>query len=193
MSSLDHPAWVRLHQIANGEFDVRARQILPEWWSASTPCEEWDVYDLVNHNVLESLWVPVLLAGHHPDSVGGLDGDVIEGDPLDAWESARADAIDAVAESDPGAEVFLTSGSTTANQFIRQRTLDLAVHAWDLGRATAGDENLDPELVIALAAFVEPAGAELRRGSEHFEASLPPDPDDGPWERVLRLLGRDPE
>ena len=38
--------WLRIHQIAAGEVDFRIRQILPEYWEASTPCDEWDVYDL---------------------------------------------------------------------------------------------------------------------------------------------------
>ena len=193
MSGLDHADWVRLHQIANGEFDVRVRQIMPDWWSASTPCEEWDVYELVNHVVVESMWTPVLLAGHHPDTVGGLDGDVIEGDPVDAWEQARAEAIEAVLESDPEAEVFLEEGSITAARFVRQKTLDLAVHAWDLGRAIAGDEQLDPELVEAIGDLVEGNASYFAAGSEFFEASLSPDPDDDRWSRVLRILGRDPE
>ena len=193
MSGLDHADWVRLHQIANGEFDVRVRQILPDWWGASTPCEEWDVYELVNHVVVESLWTPILLAGHHPDTVGGLDGDVIEGDPVDAWEQARAEAIDAVLESDPDAEVYLGQETISAARFVRQKTLDLAVHAWDLGRAIAGDEQLDPELVEAIGDLIEGNASHFAAGSEFFEASLPPDPDDDRWHRVLRILGRDPE
>ena len=139
------------------------------------------------------MWTPVLLAGHHPDTVGGLDGDVIEGDPVDAWEQARAEAIEAVLESDPEAEVFLEEGSITAARFVRQKTLDLAVHAWDLGRAIAGDEQLDPELVEAIGDLVEGNASYFAAGSEFFEASLSPDPDDDRWSRVLRILGRDPE
>ncbi|NOX31536.1 MAG: maleylpyruvate isomerase family mycothiol-dependent enzyme [Actinobacteria bacterium] len=188
MSALGYNDWARLHRIANSEFDVRLRQILPEWWGASTPCAEWDIYDLVNHVVTESLWVPVLLAGHHPDSVGGLDGDIIEGDPLDVWEDARSDAMTAVEAASSNAEVFLSTGTTD-----RQRTVDMAVHSWDLGRALAGDEDLDPELVEGVAGFVWPIATRFAEGSLQFEPSLPAESTDSKWNSVLRILGRDPD
>ena len=193
MAALSHAQWLRLHRIANNEFDVRARQILPEWWSASTPCEEWDVYDLFNHVVVQSMWVPALLAGHHPDTIGGLDGDVIEGDPLDVWEDARATAIEAADASGASDEVYLPTGVTTAADYIRQRTVDLAVHAWDLGRATAGDTSLDSELVDAIAGLVWPIASRFSAGSDDYEPSLPADSTDDTWSSVLRILGRDPD
>ena len=49
---LGHTEWLRVHQLAAGEVDFRIRQILPEYWDASTPCDEWDVYDLVAHCVI---------------------------------------------------------------------------------------------------------------------------------------------
>ena len=52
---LSHHEWLRVHQIAAAEVDYRIRQILPEYWEASTPCDEWDIYDLVAHCVIENM------------------------------------------------------------------------------------------------------------------------------------------
>ncbi|MCP3937802.1 MAG: TIGR03086 family protein [Actinomycetia bacterium] len=191
MAEFAHDHWVRLHRIANAEFDFRVRQILPEWWGASTPCEEWDVYDLVNHCVAESMWVPLLLQGHHPKSIGGLDGDLVEGDPVDVWEGARLDALDAVDDSSAGTEVHLVAGVTSAAEYIRQRTVDMAVHAWDLARAITVDESLDPELVEGVATYVLPKADQFVAGSLLFEPSVVSSPSADPFERVLNLLGRE--
>lgn len=187
----DHSDWVRFHRIANAEFDFRLRQILPEWWGASTPCEEWDVYDLVNHNVAETMWVPLLLQGHHPKTVGGLDGDLIEGDPLDVWEEARMDAVEAVDASKADMAVHLESGVTTAFEYVRQRTVDLAVHAWDLARAIAVDDELDSELEDALVSYVMARAHHFTEGSLLFEPSVTPSPDATALERALNVLGRE--
>ncbi|MCB0992710.1 MAG: TIGR03086 family metal-binding protein [Acidimicrobiales bacterium] len=187
----DYSSWVRLHRIANAEFDFRVRQILPEWWGASTPCEEWDVYDLVNHCVAESMWVPLLLAGHHPKTIGGLEGDLIEGDPVDVWEGARLDALDAVDDSGGDTEVHLESGVTTAFEYVRQRTVDLAVHAWDLARAIAVDEALDADLVEGVASYVLPRAHHFQAGSLLFEPSVPSTPGADLLEKVLNVLGRE--
>jgi len=190
---MSHDAWKRLHRLANAEFDFRVRQILPEWWIASTPCDEWDVAELVNHNVAESMWVSPLLMGMRVEDVGGLDGDVLGEDALSVWEDARAQAIEAVDDADLDRTVYLSSGPTPAFEYVRQRVLDLAVHAWDLADAIGVDDPLDDELVDALTEYVRPFAARLAELPEYFEPAVEPAPDADRQACLLNLLGRDPD
>ncbi len=188
---MGHDTWKRLHRLANAEFDFRMRQILPEWWIASTPCDEWDVSALVNHNIAESLWVAPLLSGMRVEDVGGLEGDVLGEDPLSMWEDARAQAMEAVDSADLDASVSLSAGPTPAFEYIRQRVLDLAVHAWDLSRAIDVDDRLDEELVAALDEYARPFAARLAELPEYFEPALEPEADADSQSRLLNLLGRE--
>jgi len=188
---MSHETWKRLHRLANAEFDFRVRQILPEWWIASTPCDEWDVAELVNHSVAESMWVAPLFMGMRVEDVGGLDGDVLGEDPLSVWEDARAQAIEVIDEADLDGTVQLSSGPTPAFEYVRQRVLDLAVHAWDLATAIGVDDRLDNELVEALDEYVRPFAARLAELPEYFEPAVIAAPDADRQDRLLNLLGRE--
>jgi uncharacterized protein (TIGR03086 family) len=188
---MSHETWKRLHRLANAEFDFRVRQILPEWWVASTPCDEWDVAELVNHNVVESMWVAPLLAGMRIEDVGGLVGDVLGEDALSTWEDARAQAIQVVDDADLDQLVQLSAGPTPGFEYVRQRVLDLAVHAWDLAIAIDVDDKLDSELIDALDEYVRPFAARLAELPEYFETAITSAPDADRQSRLLNLLGRE--
>ena len=63
-------------------------------WQDSSPCEGWDVRELVNHIVSGNFWAGELARGKTIEEVGDrLDGDVLGDDPTAAYdESARAAA-----------------------------------------------------------------------------------------------------
>jgi hypothetical protein len=70
-----------------------------------------------------------------------------------------------------------------------QLTADLAIHAWDLARATGQDDTLDPGAVALLLPWTEASGG-LIAGSGMFGPPIDPGsgaPDDV---RLLALLGR---
>ena len=183
--------WLRLHQLAAAEFDYRVRQILPEYWEASTPCDEWDVYELVNHNVVENLWVPVVLAGHPLEQVGGLDGNVLGADPELVWEESWRDAVAAFGEADLEATVRLAAGQSTVLEYLRQRTADLAVHAWDLAEGIGVDPRLDEELVVAIHEWAAPLVSVFAQLPEHFEPAVRVAPDADLQTRMLAIFGRE--
>jgi len=182
--------WRRYHQLAAAEFDYRIRQIPPEYWDASTPCDEWDVYELVNHNVTENLWVPVVLDGHTISEIGGLDGDQLGADPELAWEDSRHDAVAAFEDADLGATVRLAAGSTTVIDYLRQRTADLAIHAWDLATAIDIEGELDQEVVVAVYEWAQPLASVFASLPQFFEPPLTPPQGAGLQSRLLHLFGR---
>jgi uncharacterized protein (TIGR03086 family) len=209
--------WLRLHRVALAEFDLRVRQIPPDHWGASTPCEEWDVYDLVRHNTVENRWVAPLLTGTSlsdaryaveaggPDGDGPrsdeadsdetdgdeLDGDYLETDPTDDWEESRLEALAAFDGADLGGQVELAEEPTSVVDYLCERVSDLTVHAWDLARAIGVDESLDDELVAAVWEHWWPRRDALARSPARFEHSLEPPLDVDLQTRLLALFGRE--
>lgn len=186
------PDWVRLHHIAMAEFDVRVRMVPPDHWVASTPCDEWDVHELVNHNTVENLWVAPLLAGSSVDAIGtAFDGDVLGGDPESVWEDSRLEALRAVDDADLDGEVELSRGPTPVIEYVQERVMDLLIHAWDLARAVGLDETLDEEVVEAVWEWAQPLRPMLADLPEYFEPPVEPELDADLQTRLLNLFGRE--
>jgi uncharacterized protein (TIGR03086 family) len=180
------------HVRAMAEFDRRVQRLPSDLWDAPTGCEAWDVRTLVNHLVAEQRWVPHLLAGARLEDVGDrYDGDLLGEDPRAAWrESSRAARS---AFERPGAldaTVHTSMGELPTEEYLRQMTLDLAIHAWDLTPHTGLDDRLDPELVEELYRIWEPR-RELLASSGVFDGPVAVPEEADLQRRLLGVLGRD--
>lgn len=149
---------------------------------------------LVHHLLSEQRWVPPLFEGLTIEQVGDrFEGDLLGGD-ASAWPGLLASAIEEAhaAVAQPGAldrTVHLSYGDASGQEYVLQLTADLAIHAWDLARATGQDGTLDPGAVALLLPWTE-ANAGLLAASGMFGSRIdagPGAPDDV---RLLGLLGR---
>lgn len=184
---------VDLHDAAAERFGEAVTAIRDDEWRAVTPCTEWNVAELLEHNVVECLWVSPIMAGETVESVGDrFSGDVLGGDPKGAWEDAMEAACNAIAE--PGAlerTVHLSYGDVSGEEFARQRFMDLLVHAWDLSRAVHTDETLPSDLCQAALEYVEPLAPALA-STGLFLPPVDPPVDADAQTRLLCLTGRRP-
>ncbi len=162
-------------------------------WSAPTPCTGWDVRALVHHIVEEDLWTAPLYAGRTVEQVGdAISGDLLGDDPLAAFAAAARDAAAAVAAQGAMARtVHLSFGDVPGAEYAMQLAADHLVHAWDLGRATGADPDLDPETVAAVRDWFAGAEDAYRqagmigpRGTVAAGA--------GPLPELLAMFGRQP-
>lgn len=179
--------WLSLQKQAHREF-ARALEAVTDW-DAPTPDTEWNVRMLVTHVVQEQQWVPQLLAGRtvqqakrHLDRLG---------DDLRAeWRLYSLAATAAWDEARPDALVSLSYDTVSVADYLREQTSDVAIHAWDLARATGADENLDPALVEAVWTVFDPQKETLSASGLY---ALPVKlPDDAPLQsRLLAVTGRD--
>lgn len=160
-------------------------------WGAPTPCDGWDVRELVNHLVAGNLWAGELMAGRSIDEVGDrLDGDVLGPDPL--AELDRSAAIADAAFSAPGAMRFpaaVSYGPVPGSVYCGHRFIEALIHGWDVAVATGQDATLDPELVAACTAVVVPQ-ADMLAGSGAFDVDVEASAGAGPQTVLLALLGR---
>jgi uncharacterized protein (TIGR03086 family) len=182
-----------LHGQAMSEFDQRVRAVRADQWAAPTPCAAWDIRALVNHVVVEQLWAQRLLAGDSIADVGdSLEGDHLGAEPVEAWAQAAAAARAAWTAPDALARtVELSIGHVPTTVYAGQMTTDLAVHAWDLARATGADERLDPSLVHALHGMAMQFADQIR-ASGKFAPPVAVSFDASEQDQLLGLLGREP-
>lgn len=179
--------WLALQKQAHREF-ARALEAVTDW-DAPTPDTEWNVRMLVTHVVQEQQWVPQLLAGRtlqqakrHLDRLGE--------DLRAEWRLYSLAATAAWDEARPDALVSLSYDTVPVIDYLREQTSDVAIHAWDLARATGADEALDITLVEAVWTVFEPQKDALSASGLY---ALPVElPDDAPLQsRLLAVTGRD--
>ena len=119
-----------------------------------------------------------------------FDGDLLGEHPARAWEEAARGALAATEQGGVlERTVHVSFGDISGQEYLSQLTTDHVIHAWDLARATGGDERLDPELVEACAGWFA-AREELYRsiGAVGPRAETPPDAD--AQTRLLAAFGR---
>jgi uncharacterized protein (TIGR03086 family) len=156
-----------------------------------TPCDGWDVRQLLNHVVSGNFWVEPLVGGKTIEEVGDrLDGDVLGGDPADAYRRSAGEA--AAAFKRPGAmeaPVAVSYGPVPGSVYAGHRLIDVLVHGWDLARGTGQDTTLDADLVAACWEVVEPQLDQLS-GSGAFGTTVEIRDDADLQTRLLAALGR---
>ena len=191
---LNEDVLVELHGRCGRRFAALVAGVGPGQWHEGTPCSQWDVRTLVHHLLYEQRWVPPLVEGLTIEQVGGrFEGDLMGGDAA-AWPELLTSAIEQAhaAVTQSGAldrTVHLSFGDTSGREYVLQLTADLAIHGWDLARATGQEDTLDPGVVALLLPWTE-ANADLLAASGMFGTRIntgPGAPDDV---RLLGLLGR---
>lgn len=179
------------HDRALGATRALVADIPSDRWNAPTPCEDWDVRELVNHIVAGNHWAGELARGRTIDDVGDrLDGDVLGDEPLAAYDSSAKVASEAFHA--PGAleaPCAVSYGPVPGSVYLGHRYIDVLVHGWDVAVATGQPSDLDDNLAQACLDVIEPQ-AELLAASGMFGESHEAPADAAPGVQLLALLGR---
>ncbi|POH67593.1 TIGR03086 family protein [Cryobacterium zongtaii] len=179
--------WYSLQKQAHREFGRRIAAV--DDWNAPTPDKEWTVGDLVRHVVREQQWIPPLLAGLTLDQARRRV-DPLGDDLVAEWHTHSSLATAAWQAASADASVQLSYDTVTVLDYLREQVSDVTIHSWDLARATAAEETLDPALIEAVWTVFEPQRDALE-ASGLFDSPVPM-PEDAPLQsRLLALTGRD--
>ena len=159
-----------------------------------TPCAGWDVRTLINHVVLD---VERFTSTARDEQWTPHETDVIGDDWLEAYRRA-ANGLLAAWRTEGALErtMVLPTGEVPAAWSVGLQVADLAVHAWDIAKATGQSTALDPELgELALDWGRRNLKPEFR-GDPGSDKSFGPEvtvPDDAPlYDRLAGFFGRDP-
>jgi len=159
-------------------------------WDAPTPCPDWDVRALLDHLVRGNHRYAAALAGREaPDR----DADALGADPTEAYRASAA-AV-AAAFRAPGAldrPVTVPLGTVPAEMALHLRIVEVLTHGWDLARGTGRTVSFPEDVVEQEIAFSRQALPMLPPDRAPFAPSRPVADDAPPLDRLVALLGRDP-
>jgi uncharacterized protein (TIGR03086 family) len=157
-----------------------------------TPCTDWDVRALVRHLTGQDLrnFLAAVRGGTADwqapaDDLGedwAADFRDRAGQLLAAWRAADLDQPMAI----PG------GGQAPLRGRASQQITELAVHGWDLVKATGQDAGLDPALAEHGLSWSRQMLTPERRG-QAFGPEVPVRPDAPAYDRLAGWFGRDPD
>jgi uncharacterized protein (TIGR03086 family) len=173
--------------------DTVLARIRPVQASLPTPCPDWDVRALIRHLVGQDLPNFTTAAqGGTPDWQAPAEEVGEEGIGvyrararrlLDVWHAAR---LDQPVSMPSGGEAPLGSR-------VDQQLAELAVHTWDLAKASGQDVALDPAVAgRALEWSSKMLRPEFRGAGKPFGDEVPVDPQAPISDRLVGWFGRDP-
>jgi uncharacterized protein (TIGR03086 family) len=152
-------------------------------WDIQTPCVEWTVRQLVDHNLQ---W--------QARGGGLLGADTAAGDDWETIRQAYAALLSDPANLEGTVPEFAGIPKAELAAFMIG---DLLIHSWDLARSIGADETLPPTAVEATMAGLQHVPPELLRG--HNPLGMPmmgpaaPMSDDASiQDRMLAFSGRRP-
>lgn len=171
---------------------ARLGAVRPEQVGDPTPCPEWDVAALARHLVAGLERFAAAARGERPD--WSQPAPPITGD----WRAAFDRGAAALREAwrlagDLDAIVNLPIGEVPRSFIVNQQLAELAVHAWDLGRATGYSGQYDEEVsATALAWARQSLKPEFRGSGKAFGAEVPVGTDASATDRLVGFFGRSP-
>jgi uncharacterized protein (TIGR03086 family) len=174
--SSPHQAVVVLSRALDQAGDVLAA-IHEDQLGDPTPCHEWDVARLIGHVLGAPVRFAEELRGGDPD--WGAAPEPATHNWASEFRSAADDLIHLWHQQDDDS----VAGADW-------QTAELAVHTWDLVRATGQSTRLDPEVAERGLEFMSSALTPENRGDVFAQAKEAPE-DAGPYDRIAAFAGRD--
>jgi uncharacterized protein (TIGR03086 family) len=162
-------------------------RIKADQWTASTPCSEWSVRDVVGHLVgMNLVFVAMFEQGPLPER--GVDR--LGADPAGAFRGS-AEALQAAAAR-PGVlerSQQTPLGVATGADRVQWRIVDLLVHSWDLAQATGVPAGLPGDLAEQALTLVQAELPSQPRAGRFADPQ--PIPDNAPAiDRLAAFTGR---
>ena len=142
---------------AIAELQLRIDLVGPSQLSDPTPCEGWNVVQLLEHCVGGARMSTTLLGGGTREHASAcFTGDILSDSPASDFATAAAAEFAAYGNASLEAMVPHPAMDMPVSQVLSFRITDYVLHAWDLARAIGADETLNPELVAAVWTGLQP-------------------------------------
>jgi uncharacterized protein (TIGR03086 family) len=148
---------------------------------APTPCDEWDVRNLMNH-MLDTQQYFIASARGEDGTISATPPDLLSDDPATDFEQGRAELLELF--GDPAVQE--KTGPALGIAFS-----DQLLHGWDLARATGQDTTMPEGCAQAAYDMIHGRFTDDQRAGV-FEPEVPVGPDASPQARLLAYTGRDP-
>jgi uncharacterized protein (TIGR03086 family) len=167
--------------------------VTPGSLSYPTPCAAWDLGALLEH-VSDSL-----AALHEAIATGWVSLDVLARAPVssadDLVTSLRTRAGRLLAASAAGGEdraVAIAGRRLTGRQVTAVGAVEITVHGWDIAEACRCPRPIPPALATSILGIIPLVVTQVTRNVQ-FAGAIPAAPQACPSDRLVALLGRNPE
>ena len=188
---------IEMYEAAAQGFRQRLSGVQYNQMSSPTPCSEWNVQALINHNINAAGFAEGVFLGNVTVNPQDVSGPLPGVNALEALDAGIAKVVAAAKASGSLDQEFDTPfGPMTRSVFLIDITWDLLVHTWDLAKGTNQNTTLDSGLVEVIYHAFTPQMEHMRQeefggikimGSEvqvPASASL--------QDRFLGVMGRQP-
>jgi uncharacterized protein (TIGR03086 family) len=183
------------------EFDRRAlesiepilAEVKAEQLSLPTPCESWDLGDLLRHMVGQHRGFAAAARLEAANPTVWLEVD-LGPDPAATYSAAAADVVEAFARPDLAEhriEIFGYGVIAAPNTMI-MHAVDYLAHGWDVARSLGVDSTLDNELCEHGLRYALRWPAHSFVSGDPFGPHVTIAPDAPVDQRLMAYLGRDP-
>lgn len=183
-----------LYDAARADADRFVRQAAAGDLGAATPCEGWDLRDLLTHLVEENRRFAAAVTLSSGASIAGPAGpgrSVSDPALAEAWDRSATELRAAFAAAEPTAPVRLEGfPPLTVDLALRMQLLDTVVHTWDVAQSVGQAHHPADELVDFVAGFAAAIAQRSPDGTPGVFAPPAPAADGDPWHRALADLGR---
>lgn len=166
---------------------VRADQL-----SASTPCTEWTVQNLIIHNIKGADFVHGVIQGNNTTNPMEVGDHLPSQGARDAFAAGTTRVLDLLKSTSDWNQIIETPfGPMRIADFMMFPTMDIVIHKWDPAKGTGQDTSLDSGLLETCLGCVQ-MGAEDGRQAAIFgpEVSVPLSA--SIQDKLLALSGRQP-
>ena len=150
--------------------------------SAPTPCDDWDVRQLLNHMLQTQRYFAGTARGEELSPPIGQPPDLLGDDPRADFQRGRDDLIEAFRQDG----VIERTGPALGIAFS-----DQLLHGWDLAKATGQDTTMPAGLADAAYEMIHGRFTDEQRKGV-FKPAVAVGPDASAQDRLLAYTGRDP-
>lgn len=191
---VDHMELIEALALSTINFLSLEADIGPDEMSLPTPCEDWNVSDLLWHVARASEMAVALLNGASQSEASQLFDAEVPSDLIEECHRAlNAQLLAMEKATDLDQIVHHPIGDIPVRQLIDFRITDLTLHAWDLARALGVDEDLPDQLVEHVYGVLQPMETFIgETGVFGAGPSAELGPDASAQDRLLDLAGRRP-
>lgn len=159
--------------------------------SSSTPCTEWNVQQLIQHNLKVSQWVNSILTGGGGVNPMDVSGELPSEGAAAAFEAITNGVLTTAKSLDLEQVMETPFGPMTVGQLLIVPSGDIVVHKWDLAKATNQDTSLDSGLAeVCYQALLPVASGGRDQGLFGPEVSVPANA--SIQDKLLAFTGRQP-
>jgi uncharacterized protein (TIGR03086 family) len=191
---LTYSEMLALHDAALADTAVLVERAATGDLGIATPCDGWDLADLLSHMIGQNLGFAAAVATGDADEAAYAGPAVTPANAVAQWDASAEALRAAFGPADETAVVHLAEFDiqVTPAVALGMQLLDAAVHAWDVATAL-GDTYRPDDAVTGLVLDFARQIASRPGGSPGVFGEPLAETGADPWLDALRLLGRDPQ